>query len=472
MDVAVNLAQRHFGSTQLGDKRRTKRLVRAAGMILNHPAGTLPEKLGNGWNEMLGLYRLFNAKQVTHEAVFAPHWQRTIEAIAAHQGVVLLIHDSAELNYTHCKALSQEAGQIGPGHGWGFIAHQSLAVTPQGRVLGLVNQILHSRRRVSKTETAGQKRDHPQRESRLWVRGCQALPPQVSISPQVTCIDIADRGSDTMEFISFEHAHQRHYVIRSARNRALDGEDHLGDDRIYHYLHDYVRDQPVLGTTTLEIAARAGKHKARQAKLAISAVRVSLIPRRWARGEIWGNPDQELRPWVIRVAEINAPPGIEPLEWILLSDLPADTLGQAGQLCEFYSCRPMIEDLHKGMKTGLGIEQMQLEQIQRLEPAIALLSIIATLLLELRHAAREPQADQIAATSMVPLIAVQILSMKLYGQVKPAMSVKEFLYGVARLGGHLGRKGDGPPGWLTLWRGWSDLQLLIQGAEAFRQFSG
>jgi hypothetical protein len=132
----------------------------------------------------------------------------------------------------------------------------------------------------------------------------------------------------------------------------------------------------------------------------------------------------------------------------------------------------MIEDLHKGMKTGLGIEQMQLEQIQRLEPAIALLSIVATLLLQLRHAAREPQAQIMAATTLVPLLAVQILSVKLYGQAKPDMSVKEFLYGVARLGGHLGRRGDGPPGWLTLWRGWSNLQLLIQGAEVFRQFSG
>ena len=129
-----------------------------------------------------------------------------------------------------------------------------------------------------------------------------------------------------MEFISFEHAHHRHYVIRSARNRVLDGEDHLGDDRIYHYLHDYVRDQPVLGTTTLDIAAKAGKHKARQATLAISAVQVNLIPRRWARGEIWGNPNQELRLWVIRVVEIHAPPGIEPLEWILLTNCPVQTL--------------------------------------------------------------------------------------------------------------------------------------------------
>jgi len=90
---------------------------------------------------MMGVYRLFNAKQVYARSGFRSHRQRTIEAIAAHQGVVLLIHDSEELNYTHCKALSQEAGQIGSGHGWGFIAHHSLAVTPQGQVLGLVNQI-------------------------------------------------------------------------------------------------------------------------------------------------------------------------------------------------------------------------------------------------------------------------------------------------------------------------------------------
>jgi hypothetical protein len=481
MEVAIDLAQRHFGSARLGDARRTRRLVKTASIILNHPAGSLPQKLGNGWNELMGLYRLLAGKQVTHQAIFATHQQCTRKAIAQHKGVVLLLHDSTELDYTHCRALKEQVGQIGTGAGWGYIAHHSLAVTPKGQVLGLTSQILHERPRVNKRQTPSQKRADSQRESRLWVRGCQgdgwedgepASAQPVPTAGECTCIDIADRGSDTMEFISFLHARHRHYVIRSARNRKLNGEDHLGDDRIHHYLHDYARDLPVLGTSTLWISAKPGKHKARVAQLSISAQQVSLVPSRWTRGEIFGDANQELHPWVIRIAEINTPLGVEPLEWILLSDLPAGTLGEAMQLCEFYSRRPMIEDLHKGMKTGLGIELMQLEHSDRLEPAIALLSIVATLLLQLRYGARQSNAEEICATSLVPLIAVQILSQKLKGRVNLQMNVKEFLLGVARLGGHLGRKSDGPPGWQTLWRGWSDLQLLVQGAEAYRQLSG
>ena len=141
----------------------------------------------------------------------------------------------------------------------------------------------------------------------------------------------------------------------------------------------------------------------------------------------------------------------------------------ASNLAEIEKRAPsVIEDYHKGMKTGLGIERLQFEHAERLEPAIALLSVIAALLLGLRHAARQEDAERTAAAAVVPLLWVRVLSVKLHGRPRDDLSVGEFLRGVARLGGHLGRKHDGPPGWLTLWRGWHDLQLMIQGAQLLR----
>ena len=81
---------------------------------------------------------------------------------------------------------------------------------------------------------------------------------------------------------------------------------------------------------------------------------------------------------------------------------------------------------------------------------------------------RRRDAEVTPARTIVPMIFVRVLSAQLHGQVRDDLSVREFLFGVASLGGHLGRKGDGPPGWLTLWRGWNDLQLMVQGALALR----
>ena len=419
----------------------------------------------------MGLYRLVANEVVTHEAVLAPHRQQVLARMREHDGVVLLIHDSTELDYTHVDALHDQLGQIGSGHGCGrgYIAQHTLAITPQRQVLGLVNQTLHRRRAVPKGETAPQRRKHPQRESRLWMRGCDAC----GDAPGRTWIDIADRGGDTFEFLSYEHAHGRQYVIRSAKNRQLKGFDHVGDDRIHDHLHDYARDLPTLGTRSIELAAKAGKSKARVAQVRVAAGPASLDPNRWTRGEHDG---QTLHLFVIHVQELKAPAGVEPLQWILLSNLPAQNFAQAAaglrpplcQLIDFYACRPLIEEYHKALKTGMGVEQLQFEHADRLQPAIALLSVIAALLLQLRHAARQHDAEVTLARTIVPVLFVRVLSAKLRGQARDDLSVREFLFGVASLGGHLGRKGDGPPGWLTLWRGWNDLRLMVEGALALR----
>jgi len=120
----------------------------------------------------------------------------------------------------------------------------------------------------------------------------------------------------------------------------------------------------------------------------------------------------------------------------------------------------------------VGIELPQLEQTRRLEPVIGLLSVVAAVLLELRHTARRPDADDTPATTLVPRLHVRVLSghlRKLYGQPREDLTIRQFLYGVARLGGYLARKNDGPPGWLTLWRGWSELHRMVQGAKAMRR---
>jgi hypothetical protein len=469
-DALAGLSVVHFASAKLGDLRRSRRLVRSAELIMKSPAGTLPDKLPR-WADLMGLYRLLESEAVTHSAVLAAHAGRTREAMGRHP-VVLLVHDDTELDYSHIEQLGDQLGQIGNGRNRGYICHNSLALTPDKQVIGLAHQILHTRRQVSGRETPAAKRAHPQRESRLWVTACEAIGP----APQNSLwIDIADRGSDTFEFLDHEHAQQRSYVIRSCRDRKLQGADHVGSDRIYQTLHEYARDLPTLGTRQIELPSQSKTGGARRrAKLSISAGPVTLAVPHFVRGESRQRP---LDLWVVRVAETEAPANVEPVEWILLSNLPADSFTAAAKLVDYYACRPMIEDYHKGLKTGVGIELTQLEDAEKLQPLIALLSVVAALLLQLRHAARSEQADQIPAHAIVPKLWVQVLAGHLSKQqprwqersgLRPpqSMSLKQFCIGVARLGGYLNRKNDGPPGWLTLWRGWSDLQRMIEGAEA------
>jgi transposase-like protein/transposase Tn5 family protein len=460
------LSQLHFGSADLGDARRSKRLIKSAALIFQSPAGGLPQKL-SAWADLNGLYRLVAARQVTHAAVIEPHLKWTRQQMQAAAGVVLLLHDTTELDFTaHCKVAGQ-LSQIGNGGGRGYLCHNTLAVTPGKQVIGLVSQILHLRRKVPKGEKARDKREHPDRESRLWARGCAQVGPARA---DALWVDIADRASDCFEFLEYEHAHHRRYVIRSTRNRTLDGEDHVGSDRIHHTLHGFAREQPTLLKRQIDVAASTKKGtKARSATVRIAASPITLAAPKQPRGQCTVS---SLDLYVIYVAEVDPPADVEPVEWILLSNVPIHTAQQAAERVDWYACRPMIEDYHKGQKTGLGIELPQFESTDRLEPVIGILSVIAAALLQLRHQARDPRSEHIPAVDCVPLPWVKIVAQTAYkftrkqSRTYDQLSIKEFFVGVACLGGFLNRKHDGSPGWLTLWRGWQRLHMMIQGAEA------
>ena len=167
--------------------------------------------------------------------------------------------------------------------------------------------------------------------------------------------------------------------------------------------------------------------------------------------------------WVVRVWESNPPRGAESLEWFLLTNEPIEKAEAAREVITWYECRWVIEEYHKAQKTGCDIERMQFTHESRLEPMIALHSVVALTLLNLRDAARRPDADTKPANEIVSQEYVDVLSMWRHGEVRPTWSVHEFFLALARLGGHQNRRGDKRPGWLVLWRGWTDLQFLAIG---------
>lgn len=463
MDTALSFGQQNFRSVDLGDARRTKRLVRIADGMCRHPGGTLPDKFPKP-ADLRALYRLMNCEQVTHEIILRSHAEYTRQRlVASNPGVVLVLHDATELDYTSKKSLEEQLGQIGQGTHRGYICHNSLAVRllpdpATGDVvpetLGLLSQILHHRPEVPKKETDKQARKRLSRESRLWVRGVQACGPTPT---GAFCVDISDSLSDTFEYMAYEMTHQRNFVLRARENRRLD--EPVGQD---HYLFDAVRALPSVGQRTITVQNTPGR-KARKTKVHVAFTPVHLaLP-----GKKLGEYANETLPlWSVRVWEPNTPADEEPLEWILLTNCPVSSLQEAFERIDWYGLRWIIEEYHKGMKTGCGIETLQFETIERLEPCIALTSAVATTLLRLRDAARAPDADSRPATNVVAPIYVEALASCYPGRLKGKITVLKFYMHVARLGGHQNRKSDGFPGWITLWRGWTKLESIVTGFAA------
>lgn len=447
--------RRNFAASDLGDRRRTHCLVRLADVLCRHPGGTLPDKL-NRPADLRAFYRLMNRPEVTHEAILRPHAAHTRECIAAlGTGVVLLLHDATELDYTAKATVSQHLSQIGDGSHRGYICHNSLAVRADtGAVLGLTSQILHRRASVPERETVKDKRQRLDRESRLWVQGAQASGPA---PPGVLCVDVSDSLSDTFEYMAFEVAEGRHFVLREREDRRL--QTPVAGHR---YLEAAMRAQPAVGQRTLCVQASPGR-SARTTTVQVSFLPVCLAVPGKHHGEY---PKKPLALWAVRVWEPNTPAGEQPLEWILLTNVAVEQPADAQTRVEWYERRPIVEEYHKGMKTGCRIESMQFTQVERLEPAIAVLSAVTTTLLQLRDAARAPDADRRPATEVIGADYVEVLVQHYGRRLGPRPTVRAFYMHVARLGGHQNRKADGFPGWITLWRGWTRLQAMVDGYHA------
>ena len=149
------------------------------------------------------------------------------------------------------------------------------------------------------------------------------------------------------------------------------------------------------------------------------------------------------------------------LEWLLLTTLPVESLDQALEIIAWYARRWTVEEFHKAWKTGCRAEQRQLEEADRLVPLLGALAIVAIRLLGLRDAAQRNGA----APTDVPETTIEILAAKLQQPAECFATNRDFLRGVARLGGFLARKSDGEPGWQTIWKGWFVLTILVEGYE-------
>jgi hypothetical protein len=407
-------------------------------------------------SEAKAAYRLLSCRDVTHKSVTSGHFEVVREKLSQ-PGVYLLVEDTTTAGFPGLKK-AEGLGPIGESYTKGFWLHSTLAVgweesTDHCNILGLLHQQAWARpkarpkgRRKSngkgkESNHARQKREN--RESKRWAESLAQLPP---LSPFVQYIYVADRESDIYEVFQECQSRGVSQVIRASHPRALAGEFDGVD------VKSTVALAKVLGTIDVEIT-----RENRTAKVELRSVSVELRGPARPGGRL---PNLTIN--VVEAREINPPQGCEGVCWILLTTLPVETLEQCRRVVAIYRRRWLIEELHKAMKTGLKLEDSQLSTFQRLSSLAGIISIVAVFLLQTKWLARS-QGDQPLPPREANTPTVKILATLHPPADKP--TYRWLWISIAKLGGFLGRKGDGDPGWQTLWRGWQTLMILQQGYE-------
>ena len=172
----------------------------------------------------------------------------------------------------------------------------------------------------------------------------------------------------------------------------------------------------------------------------------------------WSQPI--IAAWIIRIWEAQAPPGVEALQWILVCSVATRDLEELKTRRDWYGCRWLVEVFHHMEKNGCQEEARRFETAARMAACLAVLSVVAVRILQMRTALEsQPSApaEQVATPAEIAVLCAW------HKQEASKLSVREFVRGVAKLGGFLGRKHDGEPGVLTLWRGYQRLQDMLLG---------
>ncbi len=448
-EVEVSWSEAEFSEAKFGDKRLNKRLVKIAAGSLKQPLATI-NQASEDWADAKAAYRFFDNRKVTSEEVLSPHRLRTSERMRGYQ-LVLSVQDTTEIDYSHHPS-TVGLGPIG-NHGkdaQGLLLHTSLVFTVEGLPLGVLQQEIWARA-VESRETAKRHVPIEEKESYKWIRGLERV---VERSPEnVTVVTMGDREADVFEFLLRAEQLNASYVIRAAQDRRLAEET----TKLWAQLESHAR----AGEIELEIPARANQAK-RTAILEVRFANVTIKPPqrlKELRSEGW----KPLCVWAVLVSERNPPAGVEPIEWMLLTNVVVTNFGEAIERVKWYQVRFSIEVYHKVLKSGCKVEAARFGTAERLKKHLALMSVVAWRLFWMTLLNRvSPETDCTAVLTEHEWQALYCRIDKRKQLPEKVPTVREAVRWIAKLGGFLGRTGDKEPGVTTVWRGWQRLTDIAE----------
>jgi len=443
-----------LGAIDLGDRRLDRRARRLLQKLGEKPTLSIPAACG-GWDETRAAYRLFDHAEVTPERVLAPHSACTEERLRAYRRV-LCIQDTTELDYTTKKASMAGLGPLNYETRWGMYLHPTLVVTPERVPLGLLDAYTWVREPGSIGQEKDRNRPLEEKESVRWIDGFARVNALAETLTDTHLTYIADREGDIYDLFVEAPCPERSadWLVRVQHTERL-----LADGRKLRAVLDAA---PVLSEISFERPPAKGR-RARTVHQQIKAVRVTLKPP--------PRPDRtlaEVTVTALLATEPHPPAGEDPLEWLLLTNLPVESAEQAAETLSWYLCRWQIELYFKVLKSGCRVEQLQLETRERLEPALAFYMIIAWRVLYLTMLGRDcPEMPCDSVFAEEEWKAVYLVTQRKPPPAVPP-SLDTMVRMVATLGGFLNRKGDGFPGSKTLWIGLQRIPDFVLALEAQR----
>jgi hypothetical protein len=452
-----------FAGAPLPDKRLRDRLGVIAGALAERPDVSFPEMVSGG-SDLEALYRFFRNPRVTSEAVLQPHIDATVERVAQVR-TALAIHDTTECRFPG-ESPRQGLGALKT-KGQGFEAHIALAVgfdegpMPLG-VLG-VRTIFREKFAYRKTRKAKGYFD-PKKESNRWPELVDLCNERLAdVATEV--VHVMDREADWYELLQKLVAAENKFVVRLSHDRRLaepDGKllsEALGDAR-WFASREVMLSRRRKGDRGFKSVKMHPPREARVAQVAISAKSVCFqVPAKLRPNKALA---RRLCLNVIEVREVNTPAKEDPVNWILVTNLPISNEKNVLRIVDIYRCRWLIEEFFKALKTGCALERRQLETGHALLNVFAASIPIAWQMLALRATARI--APELPASLVLTVRQIRVLRAMTRRPLPAALSIEDALYAVAGLGGHL--RHNGPPGWQTLAKGVQALLLFERGWNA------
>lgn len=432
------------------------RLQLVVSALFNAPQRSFPRAMQSD-AELEAAYRFFQNGRVTLDRLIEPHLEATVER-ARLVPDVLVLHDTTEFRFEGMKP-REGLGEIA-GHGQGFFGHFALVVDARDRMpLGLGGIITYTREPKGTTRSRASEPALPALPSE-FIRWPELIDDVHRRIGDLQPIHVMDREADDFVLLQDMCRANMRFVVRMNASRARKGAQ--DEDTQVVPVEVLAQVAPIVATREVALSARPGNRGRgservnpvrdyRVTTLSISAAVVHIQPPRYCRAQ---RPPLPLS--VVRVVETTAPQGEVPVEWILYSTEPIDTPEQILRIVDAYRARWTIEEYFKALKTGCAIERRQLESLHSLQAALGVFAPLAVRMLALRSYARaQPNAPASLVMSEAELLILRALVRRVSLPSSP--TVQDALLAVASLGGHLKR--NGPPGWMTIARGFETLDL-------------
>jgi hypothetical protein len=464
-------------TTDLKDKRLDARLREVLSQLAARPTASIPTACG-GRAEMEAAYRLFDNDQVTFDNILQAHQEATRRRLAE-QPVVILAQDTTELDLTRPEQQVVGAGPLDGATRRGAFLHVLHAFTPDGTPLGTVQATAWARangppRRQTLTPAERLATPLEEKESYRWVATLRQAHAEAQRQESTRIVCVADSEADIYEVLLEGMGEPRgaEWIVRACQDRAVQPEPSAASAEA-RYLRAQLLLQPVLFTKTISIRGRKAKVRCsrrgreqprttRQAEVEVRAARVTLRPPR--------RPGQTLSAVsvnVVLVREANPPKEEVPVEWMLLTSLPIDTIEHVRQVTEYYCVRWLVEVFFRTLKSGCRAEQRRFEHLDRQWRCLAVYLIVAWRTLYVCRLGRAfPEMSCEALFEPAEWKSVYRVVRNEPPPRRPPL-LGDMVRMIAQLGGYVDRPRDDPPGPQTVWQG---LQRMHDFALCWERF--